>query len=277
MVVLYSARVLFAEEPCLSLTYLDRTKINDDHLDEPSGLALSHDKDSLWTVSDDTKRVFNLTLDGDLREAESFAIPVKGLEGITLDPTGAFLLVVQEGDNEIIKIRTSTEEVDDRKRLREMAGYDDVAEHFAGSGSNKGLEGICWNSGTGTLFVLKEGEPGLLLEVSSDLQTIRDHKLLGAENGFRDAETADDELDFSGICYDESRDRFWIVSDKGQRLFLYDWDEDRVVQSFPLGYGKGGKYREITKAEGVAVEPDAHRLYVVSDEEARLYIFDIRQ
>ncbi|CAD7855897.1 MAG: hypothetical protein [Olavius algarvensis Gamma 1 endosymbiont] len=49
------------------------------------------------------------------------------------------------------------------------------------------------------------------------------------------------------------------------------------MQSARLGYGNKGKYREIEKAEGVAIDPDTHRLYVVSDKEARLYVFDIRE
>ena len=58
---------------------------------------------------------------------------------------------------------------------------------------------------------------------------------------------------------------------------MYDWKANKVMQSARLGYGNKGKYREIEKAEGVAIDPDTHRLYVVSDKEARLYVFDIRE
>jgi hypothetical protein len=33
-------------------------------LNEPSGLSLSHDKKSLWTVSDDTSSIFKISLKG---------------------------------------------------------------------------------------------------------------------------------------------------------------------------------------------------------------------
>ena len=49
------------------------------------------------------------------------------------------------------------------------------------------------------------------------------------------------------------------------------------MQSCKLGYGHDGEYQEIEKAEGVAIDPEANRLNVVSDEEARLYVFDIRE
>jgi uncharacterized protein YjiK len=100
--------------------------------------------------------------------------------------------------------------------------------------------------------------------------------LLNEANGFVDDEVVGDELDFSGICYDRNLKYFWIVSDKGRRVFLHDGKRNRVIQSFPLAYRLNGKYREIKKAEGVAVDPGSNRLFVVSDKEARLYVFDIK-
>ena len=51
-------------------------------LNEPSGLTLNHDGTALYTVSDDTKAVFQLDLKGRLSIAESFFIGVDDLEGI---------------------------------------------------------------------------------------------------------------------------------------------------------------------------------------------------
>jgi uncharacterized protein YjiK len=157
-----------------------------------------------------------------------------------------------------------------------MAGFDEIAQHFSGGGANNGLEGITVNRDTGTIFVLKEGEPGLLIEISKDLGSILAARVLDATNGFIDDDVDGPEIDFSGIEYDDTRSLFWIVSDKARRLFLYAWDRNRVIQSAALGYAKDGEFREIEKAEGVAVDPQSHRLYVVSDKEARLYVFDIR-
>ena len=263
----------------LSLTYLNRFKIKNktEGLTEPSGLALSQGKNALWTISDDTKKIFKLSLKGDLKKNKSFKIPDKGLEGIVLDPTGKFLLTVQEDDNEIIKIKVDTQKVVDRQCLAKMKNYDSVAHYFAGDSANKGLEGITWNNETGTIFVMKEGDPGLLIEVSSDIQTIRSYEVLNDKNGFCDNDLDTKQIDFSDLCYDEHRNLFWIISDKAKRLFLYDWKANKVRQSFILGYTKDGDYKKIKKAEGVAINPDANRLYIVSDQEARLYKFDIRE
>ena len=264
-------------ERCLSLVYLDRFKIKNksEGLSEPSGLALAHEQNALWTISDDTKKVFKLNLEGDMKKGDSFDLPDKGLEGITVDPTGTCVITVKEESNEIIKIDVDTRMVIQRQGLTKMAGYDAIASYFSDA-ANKGLEGITWNDATGTIFVLKEGNPGLLIELSSDLETIQGYQLLNEENGFCDLDVDPEDIDFSGLCYDQCRDCLWIISDKAQRYFLYDWTKHVVVQSAKLTYSKKGRERDIEKAEGVAIAPSGDRLYVVSDEEVRLYVFEIR-
>jgi len=149
------------DEQSFSLSYLNHFDIKNKTrgLTEPSGLALSHGKNALWTISDDTKKIFKLSLAGDLKRNKSFKIPDKGLEGITLDPTGKFLFTIKEDDNDFIKVRIDTRKVTARKRLADMGDYPKVAHHFAGGGANKGLEGITWNPKTGTIFAMKEGPP----------------------------------------------------------------------------------------------------------------------
>ena len=263
----------------LSLTYLERWKIKNESLGlcEPSGVTLSHKKNGLWIVSDDTKKIFKLTRKGKLIKDKSFKIPEKGLEGIVLEPNGKFLLAIEEGSNQIIRIEIDREKITQRNALKSMGNYNEIANYFTGSTVNKGLEGIAWNQATGTIFVIKEANPGLLIEVSADLNTIISYDLLNEKNGFYNTSLKREEIDFSGICYDPLRNCFWIVSDKAKRLFLHDWEVKKVIQSFRLGYARKGEYCEIEKAEGVTFDPDSNRLYIVSDLEAMLYVFDIRE
>ncbi len=261
-----------------SLTYLTHFKIRNRTLGltEPSGLALDPAGDGLWTVSDDTNRVFRLGLEGKLERSRSFEVPANGLEGITTHPDGRSLYVVREDTNELLCIDVETEKVTLHRRLAEMAGYGAVAECFADGDSNKGLEGVTWNGDTGTLFALKEGSPGLLIEIDADLHSVRGHTRLDTKNGFVDDDLRGDRVDFSGVCYDLTRRAFWIVSDRARRIFLYDGAGDRVLHSAPLGYAKHGEYRQVAKAEGVAYDAERSRIYVVSDEEVRLYVYDVR-
>lgn len=99
----------------------------------------------------------------------------------------------------------------------------------------------------------------MLIKISKDLITIKDHKRLCKKNGFRDDDTKTKKMDFSGICYDCSRDCFWIVSDISKRLYLYSCEADKVLQSFALGYEEDGNYQEVQQAEGVTYNP--HELF----------------
>ena len=193
------------------------------------------------------------------------------------------MVLVREEENEIIKINMKTDEKE-IKPISIMQGYDVVEKYFVGTNEKKkGLEGITWNSKTGTIFVMKEAVPGLLMEVSSDLKTILDHKLLNEKNGFYDNNMDSDGIDFSGISYDASRNKFWIVSDKARRLYLYDWISDKVIKDVKLSFSINGVDEEIVKSEGVAIEPDSNRLYVVTDKDrdekttSRLYILEIHE
>lgn len=267
-----------------NLVYLDRIDIEDKDagLDEPSGLVLTEDGQGFWTVSDDTKAVFRLDLDGALDASRSFEIEKDGLEGITIHPDGRSLFAVREDDNSILQL-----DIEDRRevrtfQLRVMQGWDSIAAFFEQGGSNKGLEGIAWNLDTDRPVVLKEGEPGLLVELSSSFEQIMGHVVLDQARGFvdpglpHDPGVPADKVDFSDICFDASRKAYWIVSDKAKRVYLYDPQSNRVVHSAPLGYAKNGKYREVGKAEGVSYDHETSQLYVVSDEEAKLYVFAVR-
>ncbi len=261
-----------------TLTYLDRVKIRHkaEGLKEPSGIVVSGDG-TLWTVSDDTKRVFALSPSGELLEEAGFKIDARDLEGLAFRHEDNVLLAVQEGTNEILEISLEDEDIVRQAAVASMTGFESIAAWFEDDDdhTNKGLEGITWNPYTGTIFVLKEGEPGLLIEVSRDLKTIESHCLLDKEAGFADDDIASKKIDFSGLCYDPARGGFWIVSDKARRAFFFDAKEKRVRRSFTLGYEKGGQCREIEKAEGIALSRDGSRLYIVSDEEARLYIYQV--
>ena len=240
-------------------------------MEEPSGVALTQNKDALWVVSDDKKRIFCVDLNGKLRPEFTIKTKEKELEGITLDKEGT-LYIISEAKNKIIIIGADGKFKDDKK-LRNMDGYSAIAKFFDDDGRNKGLEGITWREGS--LFVLKESHPGLLIEISADLKAIKNYQFLNNENGFRVPNADTSKIDFSGICHDPSRQCFWILSDMAQCLFLYSWEGNQVLKHFTLAYEEEGTLKEIRQAEGVAYNSSNQHLYVVSDLEARLYVFEV--
>jgi uncharacterized protein YjiK len=64
--------------------------------DEPSGLVFDVDKKSLWTVSDDTSKLFNLDLKGDINRKKTINSPLDESEGITLNKKRNLLVAVIE-------------------------------------------------------------------------------------------------------------------------------------------------------------------------------------
>jgi uncharacterized protein YjiK len=204
-------------------------------VDEPSGLALAADGQSLYTVSDQTNRIYHLNLTG-----ETIAtLPYVGddLEGIAYDSRTGNLWVVEEQLAEIVELNPAG-----YLRARHPVDF--------GMEAMPALEGICFQGAAAEIFVLQEKNPPRILRLSD----------------YAIAESWQPEfaLDFSGITADAVSGRFWIVSDESGNLV--NWDlSDGVIDQFSLGF---------TKAEGVAFDGDK-TIYVVSEAEARLYVFSL--
>lgn len=264
-------------QPDLSLSLISEHRILDKGagLNEPSGLTLNHDGTALYTVSDDTKAVFQLDLKGRLSVTDSFFVGLEDLEGIAISADGRQLFTVQEDTNSIISIDLATRRETSRRPLAAMQNFDRIESYFVNPPDNKGLEGITVNSRTNELYVVKEGRPGLLIAIDPSQRTILESRLLTPDNGFSHPKLDQKKLDFSGLSYDAVRDTIWITSDKGQCLFHYDWAQDQVLQRLDLRFKVDGDWQTIRKSEGVAIDPERGRLYVVSERDGRLYVLRI--
>lgn len=235
--------------------------------DEPSGLARDPDTGFFWSVSDDTKRLFRLGPEGRVKPEQSPEFEVKDLEGITLLSNGN-LAVVREESNEILIVDSANGEILERKKLSKMDGYEAARGAFDDSPEGKGVEGITLQTDTGEIFVIKEGRPRILLGISADLQAINSVHHLTEEKGFKAEGVSDKKLDVSGIAYDTQRGRFWIVSDTGKRVFLYDPNAQTAV-SAELTFEKNGDTKNVKNAEGVTLSADGSILFVITDEKKK--------
>lgn len=261
----------------MRLELLSRHRIRDPGLglNEPSGLTLSRDGSALYTVSDDTKAIFRLDLQGRVSVGDSFFIGLDDLEGIAIRGDDNELLVVQEQSNSVVVVDLKTRTERYRRPLSAMTNYDTIAHHFPDPPDNNGLEGITVNTKNNHVVVVKEQQPGLLIELDSSLTTILSTRVLQPSQGFVHPELKAEQLDFSGLSYDSSSDTLWIVSDKGRCLFQYDWTGDTVLQRLNLTISSGDKPKRIRKPEGIAFDPGRKRMYVVSDRDADLYVFKL--
>jgi len=202
---------------------------------EPSGLALSQDKKSLWTVSDNTNQVFRLDLHGQILHTLSYQ--GRDLEGIAIDTVTQTLWVVEEHSRELVELDSTGKEL---QRHRILSGND-----------NSGLEGICID-GAHRFFTIKEKKPGMFIALNPDF-TIK-HK---TEITFA--------ADFSGLCADTLENRFWILSDQDESLFYWDTNQG-VLRQYRLG---------VSGPEGIAIDFIQGIAYIVSDPESKLYVFKL--
>ena len=88
----------------LQLELLEHFPIRDilSGLNEPSGLALNRSGSKFYTVSDDTKVIFNLNLQGKIIANSSFLIELKDLEGLAVTSDDKEIIAVHESSNSVV-------------------------------------------------------------------------------------------------------------------------------------------------------------------------------
>ena len=244
-------------------------------LNEPSGLALNRSGSKLYTVSDDTKAIFNLNLQGKIITSSSFLVELNDLEGLAVTSDDNEIIAVHESSNSVVRFDIANRKEIRRTPLSAMKNYDQIANHFRNEAHNKGLEGITINFSNDHIFVIKEGKPGLLIELDSECKTILNCCVLNKECGFKHPRIKPKKLDFSGLSYDHSRDAIWIASDKGECIFQFDWHQQRVLNCLDLPHHSQGPSERVRKSEGIAFDPLNQRLYIVSDLDCELYIYQL--
>lgn len=263
--------------PVLHFEDSQKISVREIGFSEPSGLAIGDDGKTLWSISDDTPALFQISASGEVVEAVPLGKHLDDLEGIALDTATNRVLAVRERSTEILSVDLVDSGTVARHPLNQMEGYGAVAEFFEGDGRENGLEGIAVDPADGSLWLVKERAPRLLLNISGDLDRIVFARILSAEIGFIDDNTGDKALDVSGIAVDPGREAFWIVSDTGERLFQTD-RTGAVRGSYPLLWEADGKTHALKNAEGVTLGADGTTLYVVSDDkiDSRLVRYALR-
>jgi uncharacterized protein YjiK len=205
---------------------------------EPSGLAYCETDNTLWTVSDNTNQIYQIDMDGNI--LQTLAYVGQDLEGICYDYSTSTLWVVEESLNDLVNV--SLQGV-------ELQRYDIPIP----TGDNSGLEAVCIGKDH-TFYLMKEKNPGKFIELNDDFSIKNSLELDFAD-------------DYSGMCWDDENEVFWIVSDQSREAFL--WTETTgVTENYSLNF---------EKAEGVALVPGTDYVYIVSDSEQTLYKYRIEE
>lgn len=208
------------------------------NISAPSGLAFSPDLLSFWTVSDKPGgHIYHMALNGEILSTLTYS--GSDLEGISYNDADKSFWVVEESSGELVHLDSSSAEID---RVY-------IAGSIDGSG---GLEGVAFNKNNGHIFLLKEKDPGVLIELDQDLNVIQYNRIFFAD-------------DYAGLWYEETLNQLWIVSDQDKIVFRCD-TTGVVLKSYSI---------QLDKMEGIAVDMENKHIYLVNDLNNRLYKYNL--
>jgi len=164
------------------------------------------------------------------------SIPVAGadLEGVAVSATGDSLYVIEERLQQVVRCSAAG------VRLESWPVRVATLE-------NSGLEGLAIDA-AGHLWVANEKDPRLLLEFAGGMEVSR-----------REINWVDD---LSGLCCDQDGQSLWIISDESRKLIRIS-HAGALLGEWSLPFDKG---------EGIAFA--GGKLYIVNDQDSRLYVFD---
>ena len=204
-------------------------------ISQPSGLSLYEDG-KLLSVSDQTGMAYVISTEGVLHE--SFSLTGNDLEGVYFSNADQVIYHVDESTGNLHATDTD---------ITLISSTPIIAPD-----GNQGLEGCTMNPITGTIYLLKERSPGILIQYdvsSGDLQSF----------------TLDFSEDYSGIAYKESTDELYIISDASKALSICSITGTELAR-YNLC---------IDKAEGIALDEQQGLIYIVSDKTEVLYVFEM--
>ncbi|TVQ10095.1 MAG: T9SS C-terminal target domain-containing protein [Balneolaceae bacterium] len=227
-----------------SLDAIRLLSVVDLQIKDPSGLALDANPDRLWTVSDESGgRVYLISLSGEIISELFYS--GDDMEGITYDPVSETLWIVEERLRQIVQLGPSGQVL---QRISV-----DIGQEI----ENDGPEGIAINSLTGHMYVANEKNPMVIMELDTGLEIISVTHI-NFEGGFAMS-------DISGLFHEPERDELWILSDISQKIVVTDTGLN------PIRW----YHLDVNKPEGIAVDMNRRRVYIVSDQDDKLYTYEL--
>jgi len=229
-----------AENPPVKPTgKLEKLDEFDLDITEPSGLSFGPGGTSLLIVSDNTNKVYETDLEGNL--FRELVYEGMDLEGVTYNESEQIIAVVEERKHQIVLLDYSDGVEQERHDIT-----------TGGTTDNKGLEGVSYSKNNSAYYIVNEDVPGELIIWNKAFGNISRTELRISS-------------DYNAIFVDTKNGLLWIVSDESQMLYKCDYNA-KVLMEYELP--------EI-KFEGIAVDSDQQLVYLVNDITFKLYIFKI--
>ncbi|WP_404942537.1 SdiA-regulated domain-containing protein [Pseudomonas brassicacearum] len=227
-----------------------------------SALTFDPVRKSLFTVTNKNAELIELSLDGRiLRRVKliGFGDP-EAVEFISADT----YVIADEYQQRLIKIHLKDETTFlDAADAEQMT----LGVHM---GTNKGFEGLAYDSVGKRLFVAKERDPMLIYEVQGfpHYNPEKSYAVHVVNNPKRDAGLF--VRDLSSLQYDEHSGHLLALSDESHLVLELDID-GRPLSTMSLNEGRQGLQKTVPQAEGIAMDHSG-TLYLVSEPNL-FYIF----
>ncbi|WP_043228814.1 SdiA-regulated domain-containing protein [Pseudomonas sp. CF161] len=226
--------------------------------------ALTYDpvRKSLFTVTNKNAELIELSLEGQILRRVAlvgFGDP-EAVEFISADT----YVLTDERRQRLIKIH-----LEDDTRFLDAADAEQMTLGVHMS-SNKGFEGLAYDSVGKRLFVAKERDPMLIYEVQGfpHYNPEKSYAVHVVNNPKRDAGMF--VRDLSSLQYDERTGHLLALSDESRLVLELDVD-GRPLSTLSLTKGQQGLRATVPQAEGIAMDDDGS-LYLVSEPNL-FYVF----
>jgi uncharacterized protein YjiK len=230
--------------------------------DNVSALTFDPVRKSLFTVTNKKSELVELSLEGKILRRVAligFGDP-EAVEFISADT----YVITDESQQRLIKIHLE----------KDTAFLDaaDAEQMILGvhMGSNKGFEGLAYDSVGKRLFVAKERDPMLIYEVQGfpHYNPEKSYAVHVVNNPKRDAGMF--VRDLSSLQYDKRSGHLLALSDESRLILELDVD-GRPLSTLSLSKGRQGLENSVPQAEGIAMDDDGN-LYLVSEPNL-FYVF----
>ena len=230
--------------------------------DDVSALTFDPVRKSLFTVTNKNSELIELSLEGQIIRRIAlvgFGDP-EAVEFISADT----YVITDERQQRLIKIHVEQDTTFlDAAEAEQMT----LGTHMS---SNKGFEGLAYDSVGKRLFVAKERDPMLIYEVQGfpHHNPEKSYAVHVVNNPKRDAGMF--VRDLSSLQYDERSGHLLALSDESGLILELDVD-GRPLSTLSLGKGRHGLKKTVPQAEGIAMDDDG-TLYLVSEPNL-FYVF----
>lgn len=230
--------------------------------DDVSALTYDPVRKSLFTVTNKNAELIELSLEGQILRRVAlvgFGDP-EAVEFISADT----YVLTDERRQRLIKIH-----LEDDTQFLDAADSEQMTLGVHMS-SNKGFEGLAYDSVGKRLFVAKERDPMLIYEVQGfpHYNPEKSYAVHVVNNPKRDAGMF--VRDLSSLQYDERTGHLLALSDESRLVLELDVD-GRPLSTLSLTKGQQGLRATVPQAEGIAMDDDGS-LYLVSEPNL-FYVF----